>query len=1005
MFDQFYHTRCSAAESVIGQDEFSIRASSRSAEDILACRLHQTLYELAYYEIPPTLQERARAGERLSADDGPIRLARMRADNGDLAIVHSVYRDDAGARRGNYFSHVVLPKNAGGALPAGSAIALWGTQKRWGSASGCVWRDESLGGNAPSQLLPPWTPPEPGDTILARDAVRRFLCGEEIPAPPLLELFPRRLIGSDCQEHRQLLVELIVASFLDDQQVQLIAEPGLAALLIFALTQLLPASLTRDLTFSTYEPPKACLFGKFDVVNGLPEAEAEVRIHLQRVSRPTVLLNTLDPDTLQTVRLRTDARIYAHEAVSRFMRDEERGLSDYWGICERVVASQPCTASQLRDFAGRYHRFVEIMQSDAPVTPKELDEFLQSLPWRGILMTFTQGPRKLVDRAMASYPAVPPWWPVSPTDPVNRPSLEPRLDDLRRLVLGRIVTELQTGTSQGNRVQVGIWCLDKLLPGLTDEAFTTTHAIVEIVRTLEKSHNAELGSRSLPWLTREWVLRQFADEGFRASYRGEPEQYWFCLTTLNELQEVLNQKGLPMRWIAISIAHHLTATENDDPTLAKLFVKFPTLLEKTLWQLEQRGPLGDRGDILPRLFGNLAPDWRFKFCAAFLEVPAVSREPYSGLLRGFVNELAGSSGSWHVLFADPLKLHRLVEAVGENHPTMALFWAGACRNLDANCLFENRPQSRILQSLLQYRDGQILRWPVDDGGALDEQLDHWRRVHDAMHDAPTARSAWDALRWSLRSLSLEETFRLPVLSALIETVDTRRSGVSLEDAAELVQAAKALWPDDCDDTLRLAKRILDATANLKDSTRNDIQAVMLAESCGGRIVWFERLLDCDDTAISPDAWSFLAVRRNTLVEELRKHRPVKWLGHAKRLTSAFAMPTLLAMVWLAAVLFSLDILQSGEIGVAVAIMAGMFAIALAFFQAWTAMGLLDLEATNVVRQPRTRRRAGNEPPKHVITGPNCPQSAPDPASGVGDNRFRNPGGRRPDKPPSAKRRA
>ncbi len=109
MFPQFYHTRCSSQKSVIGQEGFTIRGSSLTAEEIIGQKIHQLLVRLAAYELPADFLQRALGGI-LSVDEAPVRLARIKTDQG-MALVHSVFRPDAGDRNVNYFSHIILMPN------------------------------------------------------------------------------------------------------------------------------------------------------------------------------------------------------------------------------------------------------------------------------------------------------------------------------------------------------------------------------------------------------------------------------------------------------------------------------------------------------------------------------------------------------------------------------------------------------------------------------------------------------------------------------------------------------------------------------------------------------------------------------------------------------------------------------------------------------------------------------------------------------------------------------
>lgn len=978
MFDQFYHTRCSSAESVIGQDEFSIRASSLGAEEIRTRRLQATLYKPAYYELPPSLLDRTRRGEVLDAEDAPIRLARMLADNDQLAVIHSVYRDDAGARRGNYFSHVVLPKDGSLPLSAGAAITLWGLQSRWGGATGWVWRDEKLGGDPQAKSLPAWSPPtDRSGVILTCGALRHFLVGEAVPASPAIDVFPRRLMGVQNKEFRRLLVELTVASFLDGKQCQLIAEPGLAALLIFALTALLPGAVTDGLTFSTYEPPKRCLEGKFQVVNAVSDAADELRTQLRRNPGAAVLLDTFDFARLPSVRVSDDAMAYARQALDHFLDPSGHGLQSYWTTCGRILGGSSPDGKQLCDFAGRYQRLLAFVEDPARTDVSPLEPYAESPGWRQLLVGFRHGPARLVALATAHRPQRPAWWPVNETDTGHRQTLEPKLTEFRDLILDRIVAGL-AGTST---TDVGFWCLSNLLPGVLEASFDIQEAELTVVRKLGAS-SGTAGKPGLPWATRGWGLERLCDSGFVGGYGNDLPALWLEVTSFEELDALLRMKNLRLLWKAEATVKYLVCSDADDTKLAARFAKYPDFLRAAMDRFKFAAN-GD--DILVRLFRSLPVPERFRFLATLVRVVNSDQESEAELVRACLGSLLLVEGPWHFLVADDDQVTRLVTLLGQDSVLLSGFWGAACRSLDVQCLFVDKPQNRVLVCLLDfYRQGK-LRFASDQTRELALRLSHWRRLFTGIRDEPPDGNEWEALRWSLGGLAIPDQFRVPVLSALIGSVLRTREVISGEDAAELLRCTRVLtgqegeaWP--------VVRVLLEATATMAEPNRSSVQATLLSECCRGRLVWYEQLLDAQASVISDHVWTVLSRQRNALVDELRrKRRPAKWLGRIKRLLVAFGVPAALGCIWLGAVFWYVRQAAEVEIAALVAMLAGFGALGWSFFQAWRGLDLLDVSISSR-RRPTKSRATGQKASAAPVAAsePRPPGAAAATPSGQGD---------------------
>jgi hypothetical protein len=234
---QFYVTHCLRGTGVSLQAGFGVRAAS--LRDPLLLR-----FALAYptYAIPD-----GRGDGRLAPQNAPRRLAFVRIPGGRRALIHSVYLpENPHGRANNFFSHVLV-------LSTGEARRALVT---WASPDWVTDCPAEAGKDLPEldEL------PRPGP--VGDDAVTAFLqANVPVEDRNLATLTcPERLAG-DLPRRRRLL-ELVLRGCLRVQRARagdprsrlyLLAEPGLAALLLYAATRLLPPPLMADLTFSTYE--------------------------------------------------------------------------------------------------------------------------------------------------------------------------------------------------------------------------------------------------------------------------------------------------------------------------------------------------------------------------------------------------------------------------------------------------------------------------------------------------------------------------------------------------------------------------------------------------------------------------------------------------------------------------------------------------------------------------------------------------------------------------------
>lgn len=234
--DQFYVTHCTTTDSVLNNPGYAVRAASSTDADALDSAFHYPPYELPiemWRELP-----RAAAA--------PRRLARTEHPDGGVWAVHSSYLEkDTVDRDRSYFSHLML-------LPAADPAAVL---RSWGADG---WARAYPQG-APKKL-PAGARLPVGD--LVSDAALTAFLGDH-PSGPLelgAAVCPARLRGP-AAERRDLFARVLRALLVLAQEdnearrrLYVHAEPGLVALVLYGAVRLLPATVTDNLTFSTFEP-------------------------------------------------------------------------------------------------------------------------------------------------------------------------------------------------------------------------------------------------------------------------------------------------------------------------------------------------------------------------------------------------------------------------------------------------------------------------------------------------------------------------------------------------------------------------------------------------------------------------------------------------------------------------------------------------------------------------------------------------------------------------------
>jgi hypothetical protein len=215
--EQLYYT--SSTRGLLGTLGFQVRAASREFLNTRSARYAAVSGHL-YYQLP-----RGVSRYSIEPDQAPVSLSFCKAGN-ELILVHKTYvGDDPIGRPGNYFVHLLagLPPD----FTAAEAIGLWGQD---------VWRrDDTHLGAGELELR----------TLSAHELLSRSSTLLDIRTPGI----------ASCPGFEQYLCYFIQAflALPGGQQMYIAAAPDTVASLLSGLTLALPASMTREVTFSTYE--------------------------------------------------------------------------------------------------------------------------------------------------------------------------------------------------------------------------------------------------------------------------------------------------------------------------------------------------------------------------------------------------------------------------------------------------------------------------------------------------------------------------------------------------------------------------------------------------------------------------------------------------------------------------------------------------------------------------------------------------------------------------------
>lgn len=255
---QLYATHCTYGSSALEQRDgelaervlgYSARAGSLDRAELRNC--YRQVERFLYYYLPTDTPTEEKL--RLEAGSAPRRMF-FCPSLGELQVLGQIsYRQqDTAGRPGSYFGHVLLGRRADGAWPVLECLKLWGA----------AWIDEDSPGLAQmlatlsnlDELRDGKRPAIDDDVLLS---FLKTPPGEPFDDPG--NIIPDRWKISAPAERVELLTETL-QGFLNlgsqrRENLLLVVEPAIAALLFYGVARLLPTGAVRDsMSFSTFEP-------------------------------------------------------------------------------------------------------------------------------------------------------------------------------------------------------------------------------------------------------------------------------------------------------------------------------------------------------------------------------------------------------------------------------------------------------------------------------------------------------------------------------------------------------------------------------------------------------------------------------------------------------------------------------------------------------------------------------------------------------------------------------
>lgn len=280
MIHQFYFTHCTYATSALERKSgevaqhplgYSVRAASVQGTSLR--EIFRRLERYVYYYLPSDTP--AAEKEALTPETAPKRLIFLPETDCGPVLMNLVYRQkDTAGRIGSYFCHALTGidakkpgknaspdgKEAKSAMTSLSALQLW-------NASGWVLEDSDWFPHdlqpiaALSELLGTFSPAF--DERVLTSFLKTEPEGEFYdPKKVIPERWRRMLVSERLHYFKTLLYGFLSTHDEANANLLFVAEPSVAALLFYGICLFFPQPLTRNLSFSTYEPLPDRLFTK-----------------------------------------------------------------------------------------------------------------------------------------------------------------------------------------------------------------------------------------------------------------------------------------------------------------------------------------------------------------------------------------------------------------------------------------------------------------------------------------------------------------------------------------------------------------------------------------------------------------------------------------------------------------------------------------------------------------------------------------------------------------------
>lgn len=357
--EQIYCTHCTYGTSALEQREgeladrvlgYSARAGS---EDRNALRNdYRAIERFLYYYLPSDTPPEEK--QRLDAAAAPRRLF-FCPSMGRLQMVGQVaYRQyDTAGRLGSYFAHVLFGDRSQGAWSPLDCLRLWDAP----------WVQEDTADHeftlpALDRLDDVWRGAMPA---IGDDVLLRFLQSSAGPEDDGGRVIAPRWLTAPQDQRIDLLANtlegLLALGSQRRENVLLVVEPSVAALIFYGVVRLLPKAVAEGLSFSTYEPNAERLPVTLAATTFFDPFTADVRGDLYR--RRGLVVNTFQDHTSESG---TPTGAYARFMIEQLLNDGWPAIDHLLESFERAGAK----ASDDLDLLVPAHRAVSRVLSETP---------------------------------------------------------------------------------------------------------------------------------------------------------------------------------------------------------------------------------------------------------------------------------------------------------------------------------------------------------------------------------------------------------------------------------------------------------------------------------------------------------------------------------------------------------------------------------------------------------------------------------------------------------------